>query len=818
MKSIFTTILLCLFSILTIAQQGINYQAVARDSNGDEITNTSLSVKFSILEGDSATSSSLSWQEIHSVTTNDFGLFVAKIGKGTSTSLGSSSNFSSINWGDTTHSLMVEIDYGNGYINMGTTQFMSVPYALYGEDADSDPANEIQSLTVSGDTIFISNGNYVVIPGLSFVNNLIVNGCMDSSACNYNANANTDDGSCLTNYGCTDVLACNYDSLATCDDGSCVAANPSPYLENFDGGSTNIAVMTNNGWTSISGSTPSVGTGPTADVSGSGNYYYHETSYGYNPTVSLSISCIDISSLSNPMFSFHYHMYGSDMGALDVKVNGSSVWTKSGDQGNSWKLAVIPLTGYTGNIEIEFVSTHNGSYQGDKAIDEIRVSDDVYGCTDANAFNYNSSATIDDGSCIAVVNGCTDSTAFNFNSTANTDDGSCCFVSGCTNSGSSNYDPNACYDDGSCIPCVYGCTDPTAFNYNSAATCDDGSCVAVLNGCTDPNAFNYNSAANTDDGSCVQPTTVFTHTGSAQYFVVPAGVTSITVEVIGGAGGMPGWGINHPRSAGYQSYGYSTPWANVSDASRGGKGGRVTAGIYNPSSLIGDTLQINVGGEGAWGGTSSSSHNVGSNAYGGGGRGYDAIAYQAGGGASDIRVGAFGVNDRIIVAGGGGSSSMKESSGWYTFIPGGAGGGLTGGTGTQGYNGAYLGGLGGSQTAGGLGGSAGYSSVRPYGGDNRFNGDYTGVGNGGNGDMDPYPYLNPGMPNRGAGGGGGYHGGGSGFTGGGGSSYTDPTYFTNVTHTQGYWPNPSHTPFWTSSIGTQYSSSNSHGLIIITLQ
>ena len=46
--------------------------------------------------------------------------------------------------------------------------------------------------------------------------------------------------------------------------------------------------------------------------------------------------------------------------------------------------------------------------------------------------------------------------------------------------------------------------------------------------------------------------------------------------------------INHPRSTGYQSYGYSTPWANVSDA-RGGKGGRVTAGIYNPSSLIGES-------------------------------------------------------------------------------------------------------------------------------------------------------------------------------------------------------------------------------------
>jgi hypothetical protein len=48
-----------------------------------------------------------------------------------------------------------------------------------------------------------------------------VNGCTDSSACNYDALANTDDGSCLTAYGCTDVTACNYDSLATCDDGSC---------------------------------------------------------------------------------------------------------------------------------------------------------------------------------------------------------------------------------------------------------------------------------------------------------------------------------------------------------------------------------------------------------------------------------------------------------------------------------------------------------------------------------------------------------------------------------------------------------------------
>ena len=55
----------------------------------------------------------------------------------------------------------------------------------------------LQSLTISGDTLFISSGNSIVIPGLSLINSLIVQGCTDSTAFNYNASANTDDGSCI---------------------------------------------------------------------------------------------------------------------------------------------------------------------------------------------------------------------------------------------------------------------------------------------------------------------------------------------------------------------------------------------------------------------------------------------------------------------------------------------------------------------------------------------------------------------------------------------------------------------------------------------
>jgi hypothetical protein len=366
---------------------------------------------------------------------------------------------------------------------------------------------------------------------------------------------------------------------------------------------------------------------------------------------------------------------------------------------------------------------------------------------------------------------------------------------------------------------ITSATDTLAQDYtwtDVGATVDTGESV-VVSGTVDtsiPGTYTITYTATDASGNIGTATRTVTviariitlnYTGSAQTFTVPAGVSTIQVEVVAAAGGMPGWGINHPRSAGYTSN--KNYWATVTDASRAGKGGKITAD-FDVSSLNGQTLQINVGGEGAWGGTHYSNHNVGSNAFNGGGRGDDVIEYQAGGGASDIRIGSYTANDRIIVAGAGGASSMKQSGGWYTFVAGGAGGGQTGGTGTQGANGYRLGGTGGSQIAGGLGGSGGYSNVRPYGGDTRFNGDYTGLGNGGNGDMDPYPWLNSGAPNRGAGGGGGYHGGGAGTTGGGGSSYTSGTYFSNVSDTQGFWPNTS---------SAEYSSSNSHGYIKITI-
>jgi len=129
----------------------------------------------------------------------------------------------------------------------------------------------------------------------------------------------------------------------------------------------------------------------------------------------------------------------------------------------------------------------------DEDNDQICDDDEVFGCTNENATNYNPSATEDDGSyCNEIIAGCMDQTACNFKLSANYSDGTCIFVLNPCESCSGEQDGTGkaqLYDsdgDGYCdigsglFPQeIVGCTNTAAVstNYNSTATDDDGSCI-----------------------------------------------------------------------------------------------------------------------------------------------------------------------------------------------------------------------------------------------------------------------------------------------------------------------------------------------------
>lgn len=129
---------IALFVLILIAQfvwsqvpHKFNYQAVARDGSGAIIANQNISARFTIR--DIAATGPIIYQETQHLQTNQFGLFTAIVGEGPA-SIG---NFSTINWGSGIKFLQVEFDAqgGNNYLIVGSSQLLSVPYALYAETA-----------------------------------------------------------------------------------------------------------------------------------------------------------------------------------------------------------------------------------------------------------------------------------------------------------------------------------------------------------------------------------------------------------------------------------------------------------------------------------------------------------------------------------------------------------------------------------------------------------------------------------------------------------------------------------------------------------
>ncbi len=120
------------FSLFSQVPQGFSYQAVARDAEQNPLVNTSMVVHFSIYSG----TDELIWKEMHDVTTNDLGLFSLVIcNNDLDKTDGSATLLTDIKWGDSPHSIQIEIEYAGSLIDMGKSPLMTVPYAHYANNS-----------------------------------------------------------------------------------------------------------------------------------------------------------------------------------------------------------------------------------------------------------------------------------------------------------------------------------------------------------------------------------------------------------------------------------------------------------------------------------------------------------------------------------------------------------------------------------------------------------------------------------------------------------------------------------------------------------
>lgn len=132
---------------------GINYQAIARNASGAVYVNQPIAVKVSILQG--GPEGLVQYSERHEVSTNVFGLFSFKIGGG----IPLSGTFGGITWNTANQYVKTEVDPlgGTSYITVGTSELLSVPYALYAENGGGGETRYEAGAGISIDNLVISN-------------------------------------------------------------------------------------------------------------------------------------------------------------------------------------------------------------------------------------------------------------------------------------------------------------------------------------------------------------------------------------------------------------------------------------------------------------------------------------------------------------------------------------------------------------------------------------------------------------------------------------------------------------------------------------
>jgi len=171
MKKLFTCLVALVWITGAMAQSPakMSYQAVIRDNNDLLAKDKSIGMQISILQG--TETGTAVYVERHFTSTNENGLATIIIGDGTIVS----GVLDNIDWGNGPYYLKSEIDLNGGanYTISGTSQLLSVPYALYSESVASKDAQF--------DTLTVTNALYLGTNEVSFNDAIEMTGTTDAT-------------------------------------------------------------------------------------------------------------------------------------------------------------------------------------------------------------------------------------------------------------------------------------------------------------------------------------------------------------------------------------------------------------------------------------------------------------------------------------------------------------------------------------------------------------------------------------------------------------------------------------------------------------
>ncbi len=166
-KELLAGLIICLISISSFSQnsgKGFNYQAIARDINGQVLQNETVTLRFSLIRQNEIDPT---WQEKQATICDEFGAFSLTIGQGVRVA-GLVDEYSEVNFAGLPFWLKVELEDDEDYYEISFRELISVPYAEVAHNATHNPVGTI--LTFAGPASAVPDG-YMLCDGASLNKN-----------------------------------------------------------------------------------------------------------------------------------------------------------------------------------------------------------------------------------------------------------------------------------------------------------------------------------------------------------------------------------------------------------------------------------------------------------------------------------------------------------------------------------------------------------------------------------------------------------------------------------------------------------------------